>query len=303
MSWDGILYGASYGGVPVHMVSSEIDAGNRIALHEGPNRHGARTENNGERPWTCSADLIFVGDEYLERYEEFREKKSSPDSLAFVHPLEGTKYCQVLDFAPSDSAGVRDARVVRCTFVEDASYDWVAVSPRPVEPGQAVEGANVAAARLSEAIADAGGEPSDVVTDGPAAARRWATDTSLTPAQIQSEMLQMSHDISNLSNELLIGAPGTWELTASIIRMQSALRLVAETAARNAKKLIEVRIAKAVPVVVLAQRTYGGGNAVVMADRIIRLNPKIKNPNRIPAGSVLTIETPKDVQKGTRVAR
>ena len=120
-NWGTILYDASYGGFPIHVLSTSDVGGRALARHTYPHRDGADIEDMGAEPRVTRCRVIFTGPDHYEAFRVFHDLAQSIEPLDFVHPITGTYLAKVGELNWSADAEPRDTIMVDCTFEEDTT--------------------------------------------------------------------------------------------------------------------------------------------------------------------------------------
>ncbi len=292
--WAQELHEASYGGIPLDIVSIDDDESNDIVVHTFPRRAGGRLENQGMGPRRTTVRILFFArdpeDDYLGRFASFVALKDERRAHRFVHPITGSYEAQVEAFRYAADAERRDTIAVDCTFIEDAEEPSVYDLGPGAPTTSAVEGVRAASAELDQALEDAGIE-SSAGADAIATVERWEADDA-TERQVGVEAAALSLRLQAEVDALgLAEDAALFPVLSAFVALHDALRRAAQAFTQTTERILEVSVAVPTPLLVFCGRFYGAADAQARADEIRRLN-YIVNPARIEAGTVLLVPAP-----------
>jgi prophage DNA circulation protein len=308
--WQEILYEASYGLLPLDVLTSRDSFRRALARHAPPGRDGEIVDDMGGEARVCTCRILFFArpatdptdpDEaanHVKRAEAFINSAQSGYAQAFVHPLFGSFPAMVESIEVQANSEQRDQIVVDCTFVEQG------LDPEPlrVEVTQQIEGGSAAVDVQAElartAAAEAGLEADDLavlevtITSVGDEVDRWETDPDLTARDVTVGLQRLTTQISDTVAAL--------ELTADIERqpiyralagLNYQVRKTATRARRDSPALISITVQVTQPLATILVDVYGAQGANDNRDEVLRLNP-IDDPGAVEAGTVLSVPTP-----------
>ncbi len=287
--WSERLFEASYGGVALHIFSTSDEGSRSVPIHEYPHVDGGNTEDMGAVPRTTECTLVFMGDDHLERFQAFKDLVDSGEAHTFVHPLTGAYEARVPRFTYSIDSENRDYVSVEATFLEATTE--VAVFDLGDGRGlfaqaDAVETAEVA---LDAELANAG-LTSTVGSEASATARRWVDSPNVTRGTVEVDLASLSAKVDqDITTMELFEDVALYPLHLAYMDLLRSLRRVADSLIRQTPKVSTLTLTEPTPLLLIAQRLYGGARAPDMFARLLQLN-KLKTPSLVPPGTTLTIE-------------
>ena len=182
----------------------------------------------------------------------------------------------------------RDYVTIDLTFVEDASEGATFVE---IAGEDELADVYAAAAELDAELA-AAGTSSTVGTEATELATSWDDATLLYARQVNLEVAEMANKIQDLADTLELASDvNNYPLMRSLTRLHNNLRNLAAFHVSTAPKMTTYTVKTDEPLIAIAQRLYGGSDALDKCEQLIELND-IPNPALVVAGTVLTIEVP-----------
>jgi prophage DNA circulation protein len=304
--WQELLFEASYGGIPIDVVTTEDDVSRVLARHEYPFQDGAVLQDMGAAPRTTQCDVIFIPtvgqeDNHINRLTLFltllNEAHKLDEPPILVHPLTGSYPALPEGISISAGADARDFIRVSLTFVESgldpAAFETV--GDESVGAGVAevsIAGGEVDAALAAPDLPDPIYSNPTVQADSLITAERWRDTIGITPREITLELNRIANRISDETEAMeVLTNVDRYPVYLAFLRLHAAIRRAAELAIQTRPKLTEITLARTEPLIAIMTRIYGGRRAMDFYTRTRELND-ISNPARIPAGTKLTIEQP-----------
>jgi len=302
---DGFTFDASFGGIRIDVLSTNIRHGRKKATHTFAKRDGATLEDSGREPFVCDVEFLFVdrkaqeGEDagvgtYLERFQAFDELVAADVTRRFVHPYVGAKLCGISNFTHSASGEGQPAISCSATFTEESSFVPTVdqggagvqtlvgaheVADRALLAAQALQSpiAGLTDAELDRAAGKLAG--TRVVVDN------WDLDPEMTARQVH---LQMASVNNALSAELEALETATdidrYPIMKQFTLLQYQVRRAAEAFTSETPRIVTITTTEPLPLRVIASRFYGAREASTRFDQMLELNPEIRNPALIGRG-------------------
>lgn len=295
--WSSILFDASYGGFPIHVLQTSDDGGRDLATHKYPHRNGAEEEDMGGAQRVTRAHIIFFGPDHAEAFRVFHDLANSVEALTFTHPLFGSYEAKVGDLHWETSSEPRDCIMVDCVFREDtltpAVFEVGAGSPTLAGS----EDVDASAAEWLIIVEPEAGTIIDIDgvalgNDAMATAEAWATDASKTLRDVTHELTALSDRIDATQERFETATDiNQYPALVALTKLRGSLVKASQAFAQRSPRIFEVTVAAPAPLLVVAAQIYGATQAADRAQQLIELND-IRNPARIDAGTVLRAQSP-----------
>lgn len=307
--WEQILFECSYGSIRLDCQSTTDRNGRVLATYESPHKDGARQEDMGAEPRTTRCRIIFfqlaADDNPHERFAFFKDLVHQGETQTFTHPISGSYRAKVDDFTWSATAEERGVIYVDCTFNEDsdepATFD---IGPGSPSSAGSIDVAAASAAVQVEldSINDEGliddpyYEPleSDALDESVTLVETWelADPNDLSPSSVSTDLARVTNQLQDLTDEWELATNlDRYPLMVAVSNLIYTLRLAASSFVEDVPRFFEIRVTAPTPLMLIAQRTYGGEEAEDRFYELIRLND-IDNPAMIDAGTVLRAQSP-----------
>lgn len=314
--WESVLYPATFGGIPIDVLSTRDSFRRSLVPFGPPGRDGAIVQDMGADARVTTARFFFFerdGDpaipadqrDHVRRCREFLALANSGKAQEFVHPIFGSFPAMVEVADVETVAEERDQITVDVTILEQG------INPRPLtaqiaDPTDGAQAAVAAQAQIARDQAAAGvdegtltEEDGDLVTtvcdDAEATVVSWSADPDITPRDVTAALQRLSTVINGAINELeLAASPDNYELFRAMQLMHFQVRRAANFARQDAPALISVTVAAATPLRCVLADIYGATDHDRHYDEAIRMN-EIDDPTLLAAGSRLALPTPDPV--------
>lgn len=299
-SWGTILYDASYGGFPIHVMSTSDSAGRTLARHKYPHVDGADLEDMGAEPRVTRCRIIFTGPDHYEAFRVFHDLANSVEPLLFTHPITGSYLAKVGPYNFDADSERRDTITVDCTFEEDTTTPAVF----PVGAGSpTLSGADdvaASAAAVSSAVIIVPGDEGTIVDlpddslldDAMAISQSWADDGTKTLRDVTYELNTLTDRIQATMDDLAVSTDLTqYPVMTALLDLSASLRRAAQAFAQVAPQLFQVTVEAPTPLLLIASQLYGAAEAPARLEELLSLND-IRNPARVERGTVLTAQAP-----------
>jgi len=292
----GFTYTAEYDGIQLDVISTSTSHGRTLVPHRFPKRDGAQLEDMGREPLVASLEFVFVdnrfvaagGGDYLDRFEAFELVVEDGTSRLLIHPYLGSINARVSDFSHRGNADGSPAIWCSATFTEELGLDPVF---DPEDLGQTRVGAQAvrATALQAEAELEAIGADTTNVLSAITTAENWETDPELSARQVQLEMATLNNRLSSELDSLNAATDLTRHpVMKQYTSLQYALQKAAQSFTTTTTRLVKINVTEPLPLRVIASRFYGAAEAERRFDELRELNPAIRNPSIVPAGTELT---------------
>jgi hypothetical protein len=293
-----ILFDCTWGDVRLHVSTIEDELGRAIAVHEFPDVDGGATEDLGKRLRRIRAQIVFFPlpnepqDAFIDRFNAFQRLVNDNHAHDFAHPLTGGFSARIETARVSMNGDDRDWIAVDAAFIEDGTDPEVisGAAGLPEILDGSIDDVAAASANLSSALdaynAGAGtslstdvGETAVETTSG------WSPDVNFRDLQVQME--QLASQINDATEDLeLTTDPRRWAIYDALNQLGAACVAAFEAASAVAPRIFEFTTRAPLPLLAIAQATYGAKEASARADELRSLND-IRNPALVPAGATL----------------
>lgn len=304
---EGFTYEASFAGIRIDVLSSQIQHGRVVVPHVFPKRDGADLEDMGREPFVATMEFVFIDNRgattqaalrgattgaddsgnYLDRFNEFNGLVQSGAVRILVHPYEGAVNCRVSNF--SHSADGEGQPAIRCsaTFTEEISLPPVFAAGAGAQTRASSQDVRAAQVGADDALAEVG-LSSDLTGDATAAAEAWEDGTELSARGVQLEMAALNNRLSTELDALEAGSDiDRHPVMKQYTLLQHNLRRAAEAFTTTTTRIVAITVTEPTPLRVIAARFYGADQADRRFDEMIELNPSIRDPSLIPANTEL----------------
>jgi len=293
--WEDLILPASFGGVPLDVLEISADRGRVLDISETPHRDGATSiQDLGGKTRIDRLRLIFcrlkgeLRNEYWDRYKRVVGYKDQGEPQVFVHPLQGQYLARIMDWQESASAEPRSCVMVDCTLVEEVFgsqvYEPGAGAPPLAGLADVQQACNLMAS-YEPATADLAGEIKDTVTGWTSEGQVFARDLNLSLAKLQRK-LDDAIDQYELATDIK-----RWPTYRAIQNVRATVTRAAIVVRSTTPRQITFTTAAPLPLRLIAVKLYGAKQAQVRYEELLRLN-KVRNPMRVPAGTVLHAQAP-----------
>ena len=306
MPGPGFSFDASWGGVRIDVLDSNISHGREKTYHRLPKRDGATGEDSGREPWVCELQFVFIdrpqqegedappGD-YLERFQAFEALVATDEIRRFVHPYYGAKLCSISGFTQSAGDG-QPAIYCSATFTEENSF----IATTEAGPGApALSGVHEVGSRALSAGAALEGSRAGLTDEEKAASAQelagvravvneWDNDPDITPRRVQLEMASLNNALSRRLEQLEVASNiDRYPIMKEYTLLQYQVRLAAEAFTAQTPRVVTINVTEPLPLRVIAARFYGAAEANRRFGQLLDLNPEIRNPSLLPRGTSL----------------
>jgi prophage DNA circulation protein len=300
----GFTFDASWGGVRIDVLSTNIRHGRRNTAHIFPKRDGATIEDSGREPFVCDVDFVFVdrraqeGEDagvgtYLERFQAFDNLVETASALRFIHPYVGAKLCSISNFAHNASGDGQPAISCSATFTEETSFAPTVGNGSGV---QTLVGSHEVAASALDAAAslqDTGAGLTDAeisTAAGELAGTRavvdnWDLDPDLSARQVHLQMASVNNALSSRLEQLDAASDvDRYPIMKQYTLLQYQVRRAAEAFTSETTRIVTITTSQPLPLRVIAARFYGAREAGERFEQLLELNPSIRNPALVGRG-------------------
>jgi prophage DNA circulation protein len=308
--WGDLLVEASYGGVRIDVTSADSDYSRSLAESKTAFRDGASYQDTGGEPWITTCQVVFLGDDHLERFQAFLAAKDQARPLLFMHPLFGAHYCRVSECRASVAAEPRDTIVLSVTFHEDADAHVIATSDAEISIDAGVENVRVIGGEVDDSLLEMGlaerdatgalvpatGVSTASATVGPTAldvVSNWSRMGRTATRDAAQQLGAVNNAIDRAESDFKVATDlKMYPLARQLVRLRASVRRTYVAFASSTARLIEIRVTKSQPVLTIAARIYGARDAQVRAQELVELN-RLRNPARVEQGTVLRAHSPR----------
>jgi prophage DNA circulation protein len=311
-AWDDILQEASIGGVEFPLARRRWSGGRDGAHLVFPHAPGQAVDDTGRKARTLELEIELFADIDESYYPgKFRELVSlfendtQQGEHEYVDPILAPMNVKVWDFDVDEDADRRNGGVIRVSLEEVTQEVRSTVlsprrSPRVVasetaaELDDAVAESGVTDAEVDSAFEKAGAPKSGEEKAWPAGQTFGSLTTAFVDGlntglrsvdEVAARADIARRRVASVTSLAPFRTVGGWRGYAASLQLVDALADLAETAARKAVAIIEVRLTADTSAAELALRLYQDRTR---AGEIIQRNPT-RNPNRYPSGSVLKV--------------
>ncbi len=292
---DGFQFEASFDGIAMDVLSTNVAHGRAVIAHKFPKRDGAATEDMGREEFVATVQFIFIDNRFIERgagnyqdrFEKFDAAVDEGKPRIFVHPYAGAVRCNVHNF--SHDADGEGQPVIRCTatFVEDITLAPVFVAGAGAQTRASFQEVN-ADSQLLERSFEEIGFVSVVIDRVLDAVARWESDPTLSAREVQNQMGVL---IRELNDELLTlpvaNDLSLYDVLKGYTLLTHSVRKAAESFTSTTTRIVTVRVTEPLPLRIIAARFYSADEADRRFEEMRELNPSIRDPSLIPTGTEL----------------
>ena len=295
--WEENLFDASFGGIPINVLSTGDSVPRTVARHLFPFRDGALAIDMGQEARTTSVEIIFFdqgpqddGSTHIDRMLAFLEVANSGLEQTFIHPITGSYQAFAEGLSFNAQASDRASISLSCTFVETglerAAFETN--EDQTVASGvAAVSEASLDVAAEAEAL----GIEVTVNEDSLKVAQGWAdAGEEITPRQVSLELNYMANQIEAETERFQLATRvDRYPMLLAFHRLQASMRKAAALTQSAAPATRQVVTDRPTSLLAFVNDRFGGANANAQYLRTRQLN-RIENPSYIPAGTTIIVE-------------
>jgi len=308
----GFTFDASFAGIRIDVLASNIRHGRKTQAHTFPKRDGATNEDMGREPWVCDLQFIFVDRKAqegetadpgtaLDRWKAFDELVESGAIRRLVHPYAGAKRCSISSYTHNADGDGGVEIECSATFTEEESISPTRslgagiqkiagsheVEAQSVQAGVAVSSSS---AGLSVAEQEAAQADLDVAQDTVAL---WDADPTITTREVHLQMASINNGLSARLEELDAARNiDRYPIMKQFTLLQYQVKLAAEAFTAEDERIVSIETKQRLPLRVIAARFYGAAQAERRFGEMLELNPEIRNPAIIERGTILKAYSP-----------
>lgn len=288
--------------VPIAVKKITARYGNRIVRRNRQNRDGAKLDDTGcvETTWTldadfyngCTEDGIPFADNYPDVLNNFIKSSKVHETGTLTLPTEGKRRCRIESIERSESFEEIDCGLTTITFVEDnedslTAASFTAPSARSVSR-RVAELTTFSAEQAGVSLSDSGAGISELAAEVETLITspfEYLGDLQAQAEKVRSlcERLEETHASRRTQlGELLAAPPGARAVQGLVLLRDKAAKVVEEK---------QSAMPRLVPYVVPSQRSILDIAAQFEQDPtlLIAANPKLGDPNAIPARTVVNV--------------
>lgn len=288
----------TWGAVRLWCARIETDNSRRQVVHELADGDEHPVQDRGLAPRTVRCSVLFVEmptetRSPMERFLSLKKQVDGGQRLLFTHPLDGSYFVNAGDFRyVIDDDGNLENGACEIAFTRSGEAE---------EPAAAGLGTNIAAgaaavtARAAELDAlladlDFGEATSAITAKAKARQEEWETADIVPTRQVVNDVAELSDDLAAVIDDNgLEDDLAHWETWKAVVFMGAAIRAAALAALAETPKVTSVRLSSEISLVAWCARRYGGADALERERQIRALNPELRTPGWIPAGSTLIV--------------
>ncbi len=289
----GFQFAASWAGIHIEVTNSSITHGRALVTHTFPRRDGADLEDMGREPRVISLDFLFIDHRFTsegnwrDRFLAFEQAVQDGKASALIHPYVGAMGARVSNFTHTANADTDKVIRASATFTEEFPLPPVfpvgAGSQTRVSENEVALDVDAAQTEL-----DSEGLESNVLGDVGTAMTGWATDINRSARSVQLEMASLNNRLSTeLDSYEVLTDLDRHPLNKTYTRLQHTLRRAAEAFTTTTTRIVEIQVTEAAPLRIIAAKFYNAVEADRRFAEMLELNPDIRNPSNIEAGTTL----------------
>lgn len=291
----GFTFEASYDGIRIDVLSSTIRHGRTVVAHQFPKRDGATNEDMGREQFVCSLQFLFIDHRFvaegegnwLDRFRAFDIAVDDDKPRVLVHPYEGAVRCNVSDFSHDADGAGEPVITASAMFSEEISLPPVFVAGAGAQTRASAQDVRAEAVQAEQSLDEIGFDPS-LVQFAAAEADRWEGDPDLSAREVQLQMAVINQNLNRELDELEVATDlSRHPIHKQYTRLQHSLRRAAEAFTTTTTRIVQINVLEPLPLRVIAARFYGAEQAERRFREMRDLNPAIRNPAVIPAGTTL----------------
>lgn len=278
-------FDASFGGVPLQIVSWSEDLSWDIVQWRPARGRGAQMQARGKNPrqYTLAVVLTGTADEVTAGRDTLNALADTGAARNFVHPVDGPIVCRLVEFSSEVTAS---EVTYRMTLVEDTNFA-AKLETQDRTSLQDVTAAGDAYDATVPLVLDADGTLPDA-SSAVTAAQSWNTSTP-TREEIEADMGPVREEHA-AARESLRSASSleAYQALIALNDLAGTLQRYAFNVARAANRVTSLQLDSPVPLMVLLAEFYGADAAYRVKDTVVKLN-SIKDPLRLAAGTVIKL--------------
>lgn len=291
----GFTFEASFAGIRIDVLSSTITHGRDVIAHKFPKRDGATNEDMGRQQFNCVLQFLFIDNRfvpegegnYQERFEAFNKIVDDGTPRVLVHPYEGAVRCNVADFTHDADGNTQPVINASASFMEEIDLPPVFAAGAGSQTRASAQDVRAEAVQAESSLEEVGFDPSTVQFAAEEAAR-WEGDPELSAREVQLQMAVINQNLNRELDELEVATDlSRHPLHKQYTRLQHSLRRAAEAFTTTTTRIVSINVLEPLPLRVIAARFYGAEQAERRFREMLDLNPAIRNPAIIPAGTTL----------------
>ena len=292
MSWKNQLDTASFGGATFQCQKLGDGVVRHLATFKYPYKDGADLEDMGREPRTTKLSAVFFGPEYMTDLGELMLVVDAGRAMTFKHPLLGTWKARASLSSIDHTWDFRDGCMVEITVIEDGTNTELPTlfSVAALKDKVTLEQAALALwlADLpttvdgSPEIVDQFAEVDDLLTDFVADVE---SELAFHVDQAMNELRNAVADGIDLCREYFPRENDIWNVIKGSHAVLESCRQLAARAMSDLPAWEQYTLLVDTPLPLIAFSKYGDAAESLALEAM----NKIRNPNKIDAGTVLTI--------------
>ncbi len=291
----GFTFEASYDGIRIDVLSSNIRHGRTVVAHQFPKRDGATNEDMGREQFVCTLQFLFIDHRfvaegegnYLDRFLTFDIAVDDGKPRVLVHPYVGAVRCNISDFTHDADGSTAPVINASATFSEEITLPPVFAAGAGAQTRASAQDVRAESIQAEASLEEIGFDPS-LVQFAAVEADRWERDPDLSAREVQLQMAVINQNLNRELDALDVATDlSRHPIHKQYTRLQHSLRRAAEAFTTTTTRIVQINVLEPLPLRVIAARFYGAEQAERRFREMRELNPAIRNPAIIPAGSVL----------------
>ncbi len=303
----GFIFEASFDGIRIDVLSTDVQHGRTVVQHRFPKRDGADLEDMGRAPFVCTLEFIFIDNRgsqpeaklrgltgggedtgnYQSRFEEFNAAVDADEPRVLVHPYEGAVRCRISNFSHRAAGAGQPAINASATFTEEISLPPVFAAGSGAQTRASSQDVRAAQVGADDALA-AVGLSSTLPAEATLEAEAWEADPELSTREVQLRMASLNNRLSTDLEDLETSQNlDRHPIMRNYTLLQYNLRRAADAFTATTTRIVIITVTEPTPLRIIAARFYGASEAERRFDELRELNPSVRDPSLVPAGTEL----------------
>jgi prophage DNA circulation protein len=292
----GFNYEASFDSQIIDVISSNVSHGRRVTAHTYPRKNGGNLEDTGREPLVIDLEFVFfdraglsveIGD-YEQRFLEFNALLEREQIRTLVHPYLGAIRCMISNFSHSaDGQNGTPAIYCSATFTEEISEPPVFAAQAGITSQAGAQEVFSVAYALDFALTEKG-LSTNLTAQAVLKSRNWEIGIDTSSRSVQLEMLSLNSDLQIELDALYASDDvDNQQIIRNYTLLQWQLRTAAEAYSSRSPKIVQINVTSTQPLLLISSRFYSAREASERYEELLELNPQIRNPARVEAGTTI----------------
>ena len=304
---EGFTFEATFDGIRIDVLSSQVSHGRAVVPHRFPKRDGADLEDMGREPFVCTMEFLFIDNRdalaaaknrgltgggadtgnWQDRFTEFDAIVGEDTPRVLIHPYVGAVNCRISNFSHSADGETQPSIRASATFTEEISLPPVFAAGGGAQTRASSQEVRASQVGADNALEDVG-LSSDLPQEATAEAEAWEADPELSAREVQLQMATKNNELSAELDALGVAFDlDMHPIMRSYTELQYNLRRSADAFTATTTRIVIITVTEPTPLRVIAARFYGAEQAERRFGELLDLNPEIRDPSLVPSGTTL----------------